>query len=146
MAEQKSNQEFETKNVGQEIKEALVKADVSGDWSGFLDMMDDDVTFRATIPEGTPISGVFRGKIKVVEYFDAVLPSVASFSQNKPMEFIVDQNKVIVLGDDTYTIVKNGKSQRSPYAMVIDFKDDKISSILIIQDLSGIYLAYAPNP
>ena len=129
----------------QKIKDALIKADVSGDWSSFLNMMDDNVTFSATIPEGTPISGVFKGKTKVAAYFDTILPSVASFSQNKSMEFILSQNKVIVLGDDTYTIIKNKKSQRSPYAMVIDLKDDEISNILIIQDLSGIPQAYTSD-
>jgi hypothetical protein len=140
MTEKKLN-----KNVGQKIKDAIVKADVTGDWSGFLNMMDDDVTFSATIAEGTPISGVFKGKTKVIEYFDTILPSVASFAQNKPMEFVIDQNKIIVLGDDTYTVIKNGKSHRSPYAMIINHTDGKINNVLIIQDLSGIYLAYASD-
>jgi hypothetical protein len=131
--------------VEQKIKDALIKADVSGAWSSFLNMMDDNVTFSVTIPEGTPISGVFKGKTKVVKYFDTILPSVASFFQNKPMEFVIARNKVIVLGDDTYTIIKNKKSQRSPYAMIIDLKDGKIINILIIQDLSGIYQAYTSD-
>ena len=137
------HEEIKAENFGQQIKDALTKANTSDDWRDFLDMMDEDVTFTATIAEGTPISGVFRGKPSVVAYFDTILPSVASFSQNKPVEFVISRNKIIVLGDDTYTIIKNQKSQRSPYAMVIDHQDGKIKNILIIQDLSGIHQAYA---
>jgi uncharacterized protein (TIGR02246 family) len=131
--------------VGEKIKAALIKADVDGDWGDFMDLMHKNVTFQATIAEGTPISGVFRGKSAVTAYFEVVLPAVATFSQNKPMEFIIDHNKIIVLGDDTYTTLKNNKSHRSPYAMVIESKEDKISSILIVQDLTGIYQAYTSD-
>jgi len=139
---QDTNEDFEGEYISRKIKDALIKADISGDWNDFLGMMDEDVTFTVTIAEGTPISGVFRGKQRVVEYFESILPSVASFSQNKPIEFITDQNKIIALGDDTYTVVKNNKSQRSPYAIVIDLENDKINNILIIQNLSGIHKAY----
>jgi uncharacterized protein (TIGR02246 family) len=142
MPGQSTREEFKEENFGQKIKDALTKANTSGNWDNFLDMMDEGVTFTATIAEGTPISGIFKGKARVVEYFDTILPSVASFSQNKPIEFVIIRNKIIVLGDDTYTIAKNQKSQRSPYAMVIDHKNGKINNILIIQDLSGIHRAY----
>lgn len=138
-----THEDTKEEDFGQQIKVVLTKANTSGNWDNFLEMMDEDVTFTVTIAEGTPISGIFRGKPSVVAYFDTILPSVASFSQNKPVEFVISRNKIIVLGDDTYTIIKNQKSQRSPYAMVIDHQDGKIKNILIIQDLSGIHQAYA---
>jgi hypothetical protein len=39
------------------------------DFQPLLDRLADDVVFKATIPEGTPISGEFRGKQAVVDYF-----------------------------------------------------------------------------
>lgn len=126
----------------QKIKNALAAANLNDNWSDLLDLMDENIEFSATIPEGTPISGIFRGKESVINYFTHTLPSVASFHQNVETEYAVQDNKIIVLGDDTYHVIKNDRSYRSPYAMVIRFTDEKITKILIIQDLSGIYLAY----
>lgn len=132
-------------NTAAHIIEAVKRSNNDDDWGDFIDLLDDNVTFRSTIPEGTPISGEFKGKDQVVDYFSNVLPEVASFQQNSPLAFIADKNRVVVLGDDTYQLKKNQKSYRSPYAMVIDFNADRITGILIIQDLTGIYLGYCPQ-
>lgn len=39
------------------------------DWELLFDHLADDVVFAVTIPDGTPISGQFRGKRAVVEHF-----------------------------------------------------------------------------
>ena len=39
------------------------------DFQPLLEHLADDVVFKATIPKGTPISGEFRGKQAVVDYF-----------------------------------------------------------------------------
>jgi len=39
------------------------------DWQPLLDRLAHDVVFKATIPEGTPISGEFRGKQAVEKHF-----------------------------------------------------------------------------
>lgn len=107
-----------------------------------LDLCSDSVTFKATIRPGTPISGTFRGKKEVTEYFNDVLPQVASFKQLQPLEFFINDNAVVVLGDDEYTIEKNGTKHHSPYVMVLKVDDAQITEILIIQDLSVLWEAY----
>jgi ketosteroid isomerase-like protein len=59
-----------------------------------------------------------------------------------PLEFITDKNRVIVLGEDAYTLKKTGETFRSPYAMIVSYEDERIKGILIIQDLSGMAAAY----
>lgn len=108
----------------------------------FLDLLSGDVEFSATIGSGTPISGSFKGKQEVERYFREILPTVASFEQLQPQEFVIAPDRAIILGDDQYTIVKNGKAYHSPYAMVLDIKEGLIKKVLIIQDLSGIRDAY----
>ncbi len=115
------------------------------DFRPLLDHLADDVSFKATIPEGTPISGEFRGKQAVVEYF-ANLGDVAEFRQEKPLEFFGGGGRVVVLGDDSFEIKKSGVTARSEYAIVADFGDGLITSILIIQDLSAIADAYRTYP
>jgi ketosteroid isomerase-like protein len=111
------------------------------DFQPLLDRLADDVVFKATIPEGTPISGEFRGKRAVIGYF-ATLGEVATFRQEEPLEFFGDCERVVVLGDDSFEIKKSGTTARSEYAIVVDFRDGLITSILIIQDLSAIADAY----
>ena len=113
----------------------------AGDFQLLLDHLDDDVVFKATIPDGTPISGEFRGKQAVADYFQH-LGEVAVFRQERPQEYFADGDRVVVLGDDSFEIRKSGATARSEYAIVVDFRDGLITSVLIIQDLSAVVSAY----
>ena len=124
------------------LAKSIFEAD---DFGPLLDHLADDVVFKATIPEGTPISGEFRGKRAVIDYF-ANLENVATFRQEKPMKFFGRGDRVVVLGDDSFEIKKSGVTTRSEYAIVVDFSDGSIASILIIQDLSAIADAYRTHP
>jgi ketosteroid isomerase-like protein len=115
------------------------------DFGPLIDRLADDVVFKATVPEGTPISGEFRGKRAVLDYFEN-LGDVAEFRQEKPLEFFGSGGRVVVLGDDSFEIKKSGVRGRSEYAIVADFRDGEITSILIIQDLSTIAHAYRKDP
>ena len=53
------------------------------DFLPLFDRLANDVVFKATIPQGTPISGEFRGKQAVVDYFEN-LEEIATFRQEKP--------------------------------------------------------------
>jgi len=111
------------------------------DFDPLLDCLADDVVFKATIPQGAPISGDFRGKQAVVDYFEN-LEEVATFRQEKPLEFFGGGERVVVLGDDSFEIKESGVTARSEYAIVVDFRKGLITSILIIQDLPAIADAY----
>lgn len=132
-----------TRGANAERLEAIMKeVDRVESFQPFVDHLADDVVFRATIPDGTPASGEHRGKEAVTEYFMKTLPAFAVFEQKVPMEFVDDGDRVIILGDDAYKMIKTGQTFRSPYAMVVRFERDRIKSILIIQDLSGMAAAY----
>lgn len=115
---------------------------IDSDFAPLQALLAEDAIFKATVPPGTPISGEFSGREAIADYFNRVLPEVAIFEQQVAPELIAEGNRVIVLGDDAYTLKKNGKTYRSPYAMVITFDGELARSIVIIQDLSGIAEAY----
>lgn len=113
-----------------------------GDWQPLLDHLAEDVVFKATIPEGTPISGEFRGKPAVTEHFER-LPQLLEFEQERPMDFLGEGDRVVVLGRETMVIKENGVTiAGSEYADVLDFRDDLITRFLVIQDLSAVVDAY----
>ena len=113
-----------------------------GNWQPLLDRLADDVVFRVTIPEGTPISGEFRGKPAVVEHFDQ-LPRLLEFEQEEPMEFFGNGARVVVIGRETVTVKKSGtRISGSDYADVLDFHDGLITRFLVIQDLTAVVDAH----
>jgi ketosteroid isomerase-like protein len=113
-----------------------------GNWQPLLDRLADDVVFKVTIPEGTPISGEFRGKEAVTEHFQR-LPELLEFEQEQPMDFLGRDDRVVVLGRESFHIKRNGVTVKgSEYADVIDFRDGLIATFLVIQDLSAVVDAY----
>lgn len=125
------------------LKTIMEEIDRTWDFKPLIDILAEDVTFKATIPPGTPISGEFKGRDAVKNYFEEIITSVAVFKQQAPMEFIeAGDNRVIILGDDAYTLNNNGKTFRSPYAAIYTFENGLLKDLLIIQDLSGIWEAY----
>ena len=113
-----------------------------GNWQPLLDHLAGDVVFKVTIPEGTPISGEFRGKEAVTEHFER-LPELLEFEQEAPMEFLGSGDRVAVLGRESFEIKRNGATvSGSEYADVIDFRDGLITRFLVIQDLSSVVDAY----
>ena len=124
------------------IRKIYTLAELDGNFESFYEALHPDIMFRATIGDGTPISGEFNGKETVIDYFENLLPAVASFRQLDAMEFVMHTDKIIILGNDAFTITKNGITASSPYASVIQLRDGLIADILIIQDLSAIYNSY----
>jgi ketosteroid isomerase-like protein len=116
-----------------------------GNWQPFLDHLADDVVFKVTVPDGTPISGEFRGKEAVMGHFER-LGDLLEFRQEQPMEFFGDGDRVVVLGKESVEIKPSGVTvPGSEYADVLDFRDGLITRFLVIQDMSAFADAYRSN-
>jgi ketosteroid isomerase-like protein len=115
------------------------------DWPRLIDHLADDVVFKVTIPDGTPVSGEFRGKQAVVEHF-VNLGNLLEFHQEQPLEYFGNGERVVVLGKETVEIKKNGVTvPNSEYADVFDFQDGLVTRFSIIQDLTAVVDAYRSN-
>jgi ketosteroid isomerase-like protein len=114
----------------------------SEDWQPLVDHLADDVVFRVTIPEGTPISSELRGKPAMVDHLSK-LGDLLEFRQEKPLEYYGNGDRVIVLGQETVEVKKSGVTvPHSEYATVLDFRGDLITRFLVIQDMSAFVDAY----
>jgi ketosteroid isomerase-like protein len=115
------------------------------DWPRLIDRLADDVVFKATIPDGTPVSGEFHGKQAVVEHL-MNLGRVLEFRQERPLQFFGDGERVVVLGTESVEIKKNGATvPGSEYATVLDFQDGLVTRFSVIQDLTAVVDAYRSN-
>jgi ketosteroid isomerase-like protein len=116
---------------------------VSADLQPFFDALADDVEFRWTIPAGTPINPELRGKQAVVDHLMKLAEIVEFRLFEKPLEYFGGGGRVVVLGQASFVIKRNGVTVRgSDYADVVDFRDGQITRFLVIQDLSAIVEAY----
>jgi ketosteroid isomerase-like protein len=121
------------------LAQSLMESD---DWQPLIDHLADDVVFKATIPDGTPISGELRGKHAVVDHL-ANLGDVLEFRQEQPLQFLGTGERVVILGKESVEIKKNGVTvPESEYATVLDFQDGLIKRFLVIQDLTAVVDAY----
>jgi ketosteroid isomerase-like protein len=112
------------------------------DWPRLIDRLADDVVFKVTIPEGTPLSPELQGKQAVVEHL-LNLGNLLEFRQEKPLEYFGGGERVVVLGTESVEIKKNGVTvPHSEYADVFDFHDGLVSRFTIIQDLTAVVDAY----
>jgi ketosteroid isomerase-like protein len=114
----------------------------SDDWQVLIDHLADEVVFKATIPDGTPISGELRGKQAMVDHLIR-LGDILEFRQEQPLEYFGNGRRVVVLGRESVEIKENGVTvPQSEYATVLDFDNGLITRYLVIQDLSAVVDAY----
>jgi ketosteroid isomerase-like protein len=112
------------------------------DWPRLIDRLADDAVFKVTIPDGTPVSGEFRGKQAVVDHL-LNLGNLLEFRQEKALEYYGNGDRVVVLGQESVEIKKSGVTvPHSEYATVFDFRGDLVNRILVIQDMSAFVDAY----
>jgi ketosteroid isomerase-like protein len=115
------------------------------DWPLLIDHLADDVIFKVTVPDGTPISGEFRGKQAVVDHFNR-LGGLLEFRQEQPLQYFGEGDRVVVLGKESFDVKESGITVRgSEYADVFDFREGLITRFLIIQDMSAVVEAYRSN-
>lgn len=116
------------------------------DYRPFFEIMSDDITLRYTVPAGTPISGGFKGKEAVTEYFTRTVTEIAENARTEgELGFFGHGDRVVVVGVESYTIKKNRvRCENKDFAMIMDFRDGSVASIVLIKDLTELVDAYRP--
>jgi hypothetical protein len=115
----------------------------SGSNQPLLDAMHEEAIYKLSLPKGTPLSGEFRGRQAILEYFER-LEQVLEVQEVKTWDFVGNGEQVIVLGDEQFVVKKTGRSCYSEFAFVLDFSGGKIVRALVIEDLSGVVEAFTP--
>jgi hypothetical protein len=108
-----------------------------------LDSITEDAVYKLTIPDGTPLSGEFRGREGMKTYFQRTDETVEILELNIHFYAAGDETRVVAIGDETLRVKKNDRVFFSEWATVFTFRDDKIARILVIEDCSAIAEAYA---
>lgn len=112
-----------------------------------FDILDENVVLKFSVPDGTPISGEFRGRKSVIDFYTVLSPEIAADGRmNGPLRFGSIDNRVVILGTESYKIAKSGVDCRNKeFAIVLDFRDGLITRILQIKDFTELVDAYLAN-
>lgn len=116
----------------------------TGSVDGLLELLTDDVVYRVTVGPGTPLSGDFVGIDGVKRYF-SVMPQAVEHLAFNVYDFLANEDTAVVTGDETLRITLNGETFSSDWAVVCRFRDDKIYSLLVIENLAPLSAAYDPQ-
>ncbi len=115
-----------------------------GGFSPFFDSLADDAEFWVPCSPDTPRYGEpAKGKQAVIELFLSDPEYFEDINSERPPEFLqLGEDRVLVLFAMGYKIKKTGKTYRNnEIALVMDFRDGKITRIWEYQDMSHWSLA-----
>lgn len=114
---------------------------MSGNPQPLLSSLSDDATIKAVIPDGTPISGEFRGREGFVRCFEA-LNEVMEILEVQTHDYTASADHVVILGFERARVRLTGKLLESDIATVFGISRGKITKVMALADMSAIVDAY----
>jgi len=113
----------------------------SGDIEGLLQLFSDDVLWQVPIVENAPFTGTRQGIGEAAEFFK-LLSENETFTRFEPLEFIAQNDKVVVLGEVAATVTSTGRSFESPWVHIFTVRDGKIAEFQEFFDTAAATLAF----
>mgnify|MGYP003297239012 CR=1 FL=1 len=113
----------------------------SGDIESLLNQMSEDIDWELPKIENVPFSGKRRGKEAVREFF-RTLASEQDALEFNPMEFIVQGDKVVTLGNYVWKTREGGHQYGGEWAHVFIVRNGKIASFHEYMDTAAAANAF----
>ena len=113
----------------------------TGDPAAFFAALADDAVIKAIIPDGTPISGDFRGREGFARYFER-LAEVMEILGMRDIDYVGSATKVVVLGVEKARVKRTGTIFECETATVFTLDQGKITTVAALADMSAIVDAY----
>ena len=113
----------------------------SGDIEGLLQLFSDDVLWQVPKVENAPFTGTRQGISEAADFFK-LLSENETFTRFEPLEFIAQNDKVVVLGEVAATVTSTGRSFESPWVHIFTVRDGKIAEFQEFFDTAAATLAF----
>lgn len=124
------------------VKEIFAAFTSSGSGDLLFATVSDDVICQLTIAEGTPLSGTFRGKAGLQQYFERQ-GEVAEMLSIEITNYLQGGDQIAVVGRESMRVKRSGQVARNlDWVTLLTFRGDQICSILTLEDTSAIAAAY----
>ena len=114
-------------NTARSVVERMFVAFGNGDVEKFVETVSEDTVW---IYHGTQIipKGTYEGKRGARKFISNILNSTEIISF-EPQEFIVEDNKVVVLGQEHQRVKNSGKELKQKWVQVYTIENDLISKM-----------------
>lgn len=96
------------------------------DMATVFEALSDDVVWTNHSPPACPYSGVYYGKGGVEDFFSDL--SAIELERFDVRRILAEDDTVVVILDDRYTMKSTGKSSEGPLVHVLTLTDGKIAS------------------
>jgi len=101
---------------------------------------DDNVVYHSTAPATTALSGEFRGKNGILEYFRRVA-ELMEITECKVECLAEIDRRVIVIGSEQERIRSTGEMVSSQFCVVFSFHGEFVAEVSVIEDFSRLALS-----
>jgi ketosteroid isomerase-like protein len=114
----------------------------SGDIQGLLALFADNIKWTVPEIENAPFAGSREGLGKVGEFFTE-LTAAEDITRFEPLEFIAQNDKVVVLGESAATVRSTGRSYETDWVHVFTLHEGKIIEFTEFFDNAAATRAFA---
>ena len=98
----------------------------AGDIEGLLTLMAQDIKWTVPEIENAPFAGSREGVPSVAEFFTE-LSKAEDITRFEPLEFISQNDKVVVLGESAATVKDTGRSYETDWVHVFTVNNGKVT-------------------
>jgi ketosteroid isomerase-like protein len=124
-----------------ELVKTVMEALMAGNPEPLLSSISDDAVIKAVIPDGTPISGDFRGREGFMRYFTN-LNEVMEILEFQTHDYTASADNVVILGFERARVRKTGGLLECDTATVVGVENGRITKLVALADMSAIVDAY----
>jgi len=130
-----------SETVNTDIVQAAYEKFGSGDIAGLLEMMADNIAFDVPEVENAPFGGTREGREEVAEFF-RLLSENEQITRFEPLEFIAQNDKVVVIGETAATVIPTGKSFETQWVHIFTVRDGQIAEFQEMFDTAATAKAF----
>ena len=130
-----------SEKVNTDIVQAGYEKFGSGDVAGLLELFSDNILWQVPEVANAPFTGTRQGKQAVGEFFKLLAES-EKFDRFEPLEFIAQNNKVVVLGEVAATVTSTGRSFESQWVHVFTVVDGRVAEFQEFFDTAAVTNAF----
>jgi ketosteroid isomerase-like protein len=113
----------------------------SGDIEGLLQLFSKEILWQVPTVENAPFTGTREGINEASDFFK-LLSENETFTRFEPLEFIAQNDKVVVLGELAATVIPTGHNYESQWVHIFTVRDGKITSFQEFFDTAAATRAF----
>jgi ketosteroid isomerase-like protein len=130
-----------SENTNTQIVQDAYQRFSSGDIAGLLTLLSQNIEWTVPEIENAPFAGKREGVQAVGEFFKE-LSAAEEITRFEPLEFIAQNNRVVVLGVSSVTVRETGRTYETEWVHVFLVRDGNITEFTEYFDTAAATKAF----